>query len=279
MVELTEKYKQKKGIRDGEALTGSVADIYHGYSEFLNLQLAENPAAPIHFISCSITSGAYKRTNLPHEEMVTKNKTLVRGIMTSLFQQNQIDSESLLIIPGRMRVQNQDGTPWENSDYLLFYNHTLAGLPNRESAAQVEAYVNESLGVDGITALRNHSLPREVRALAHTQMTDSYLSAVDRLGLNISAIRPNATLALLDNCQSLGCLNELIISKALGIPTLKMALRDPAHESIAAWAGEIATLQTLGMDFHNHTPGEAPEDHLPPVMLVPFSLSEVIRNS
>lgn len=250
MPEPTETSPYKPCFESIEALAAGQEQLAPGEAyEFYDDFLMRNGLDPTIYLSMAITSGGHKRNPaLSIGEVISLNSEFGSLAAEALIKQFPILDKGDIVVPAELgKVKG-----WSQSDYLLFWAHTILGA-TPDVAQTIEERVLDT-GTTQLEGFQNPELSDEQRWRDYESFTLAYARALRTIVQETPNARqelsPNnmqAALFILDEALSLGARAEGLFCRHLGIP--------PQFQLLDAWAIEaasqgfkeqIAELHTLG---------------------------------
>ena len=194
--------------KEGDFTPQAAYGIYEAY-------LAAGNLDPTVYLSMAITSGGFARDDsLNIGEIIAKNSAYGTMARKALLRQHSELSEKDIVLPSDLgKVKG-----WSQSDYLLFWFHTITGL-TVEHARSVSEAMQPSLTYPGFT---DKTLSGDVRWRDYQRFTDDYVRCLRDLEVKFGRdLQPNniqAMIMILDGDMSLGGRAEERLCRAIGIP-------------------------------------------------------------
>lgn len=212
---------------------------YELYEEFLG----EEGLDPTVYLSMAITSGGYAREDgLGIGEVISRNSEFGTLAKAALLRQHPELSEADVVLPSDLgKVRG-----WSQSDYLLFWFHTIVGL-EAERAAWVSERMSPALKYPGFV---DKTLPVDEKWRDYAQFTQDYVSGLEELsdthGRDLQPNNMQAMLMILDGSMSLGGRAEEALCRAIGVPPQQQLLDALVVERSADLHRATTELRTLG---------------------------------
>lgn len=183
--------------------------------EMYDAGLAAANLDPTVYLSMSITSGGFARDEeLTIGDVITQNSEYGTLAKQALINQHPVLREQDIILPSELgKVKG-----WSQSDYLLFWFHTIAGLKPQDTQI-VSDHMQPYLTLPGFT---DKTLPPEQRWQDYERFTNEYVRALREVAQQQGrSLRPSniqAMLMILDGEMSLGGRAEELLCRRIGIP-------------------------------------------------------------
>jgi hypothetical protein len=214
-----------------------------GAYELYEAHLAANNLDPTVYLSMAITSGGFVRDDdLTVGEVIEKNSAF--GIMArkALLRQHPEFSERDIVLPSDLgKVKG-----WSQSDYLLFWFHTITGLTVEHARGVSEAMLS-SLSYPGFT---DKTLNTDDRWQDYQRFTDDYVRCLSKLrdeyGRNLQPNNVQAMVMILDGNMSLGGRAEERLCRALGIPPQFQFLDVDTLKEAPDFRDSVVSLREMG---------------------------------
>lgn len=212
-----------------EQLTPGAA--YEFYDDFL----VQNGLDPTIYLSMAITSGGHKRNpELSVGDVISLNSEFGILAAEALIKQFPILDKGDIVVPAELgKVKG-----WSQSDYLLFWAHTILGA-TPDVALTIEERVLDT-GTTQLEGFQNPDLSDERRWQDYESFTLTYTRALRTIVQKTPNARrelsPNnmqGALFILDEALSLGARAEGLLCRQLGIP--------PQFQLLDAWVIEAAS--------------------------------------
>lgn len=211
--------------------------------ELYEAHLAANKLDPTVYLSMAITSGGFARNaDLAIGDVIDKNSTFGTMARQALLRQHPELSERDIVLPSDLgKVKG-----WSQADYLLFWFHTMTGLP-AEQARSVSEAMSSSLSYPGFT---DKTLSTENRWHDYQRFTDDYVHCLrdlkDEYGRNLQPNNVQAMVMILDGDVSLGGRAEERLCRAIGIPPQFQFLDADMINETPDFTDSIVALRGMG---------------------------------
>jgi hypothetical protein len=163
----------------------------------------------------SITSGGFARDpSLGIADVIERNSDFGSMARQALLNQHPELSEKDIILPSDLgKVKG-----WAQSDYLLFWFHTIIGLKVKQS----RIISNKLSPLLSDPCFSDATMSTEDRWEGYEWFTTLYISYlrefIDRYGRDLKPNNIQAMIMILDGEMSLGCRAEEMLCRAVGIP-------------------------------------------------------------
>ncbi len=211
--------------------------------ELYEAHLAVNDLDPTIYLSMAITSGGFARdADMPIGEVIGKNSQYGTMAREALLRQHPELSEKHIILPSDLgKVKG-----WSQSDYLLFWFHTITGL-TAEHAQGVSEAMQPSLTYPGFT---DKTLGTDERWRDYERFTDDYVHCLQDLAARYGRkLQPNniqAMIMILDGEMSLGGRAEERLCRSIGIPPQFQYIDTSTLHETTGLNDTIDTLRGMG---------------------------------
>lgn len=232
-----------QAFRDIEHAASQEGLDAQGAYEIYEAHLLKHGLDPTIYLSMAITSGGFARdSELEIGEVIERNSEFGTLARQALLHQHPELSEEDIVLPSDLgKVAG-----WSQSDYLLFWFHTITGL-TADQARLISNNMASSLHYPGFT---DKTLDKDQKWLDYQQFTDDYVrhlrSLISTEGRSLEPNNIQAMLMILDGDMSLGGRAEERLCRAIGIPPQYQYLDKATVEAISGFSDSTRTLREMG---------------------------------